>query len=357
MSHGMATLAAIYSATDAISALKALKTFYKHEDELTTLERVQFTTSRYRTFSEQLSNSVAQTKGGSGAPPVRRLRGKVDPISWYGVNGVTHRQLAKSYLDHAKGLRSFVTTFNPMGDNIPPINTTVGQQGLIAWRAATEDKWQALTAETISLFDKLISALGHEYLASNRLAPPPPETELSALTDDQDHITALLIESPEPLPWRRIWRWISLGFVDPETTHPGRTESSLLATSSSFQSALMETRSPFLSEFLDPSLVSIIGAVAPKTSQVTTLRNRDGTRGLLIPDAVLGGTWSMRMEFHGNIGAEMPCITSAGKSVRETVEFAPLVFRPQGRRFFPAYNSLKVRHRLFRIITGHGGEI
>ncbi len=63
------------------------------------------------------------------------------------------------------------------------------------------------------------------------------------------------------------------------------------------------------------------------------------------------------MEFHGNIGAEMPCITSAGKSVRETVAFAPLVFRPQGRRFSPAYNFLKPRHQLFRIITGHGGEI
>ena len=283
MSHGVATFAAVYSATDAISALKALKAFYKHEDELTTLEGVQFTTSRYRTFSEQLSNAVAQTKELSGAPPLRRLRGKVDPISWYGVNGVAHRQLAKDYLNTAKSLGSFVTAFNPMGDNVPPINTTIGQEGLIARRAVTENAWQVLTAETISLFDHLIAALGHEYLASNRLAPPPPGTELSALTDDQDHITALLIESPEPLPWRRIWRWISLRFVDPETTHPGRTESPLLGTVPSFQSALMETRSPFLSEFLDASLVYIIGAFAPKTSQLTALRNRDGTRGLLIP--------------------------------------------------------------------------
>jgi hypothetical protein len=53
----------------------------------------------------------------------------------------------------------------------------------------------------------------------------------------------------------------------------------------------------------------------------------------------------------------MPCITSAGKSVRETAEFAPLVFRPLGRRFSAAYNFLKPRHLLFRIITGHGGEI
>jgi hypothetical protein len=244
-----------------------------------------------------------------------------------------------------------------MGDNVPPIKTYLGQQGLIAWRAATEEKWQEFTAETISLFDRLIAELGHEHLASNRLAPPPPETELSVLTDDQDHINALLIESPEPLPWRRIWRWISLSSVDPETPRPGRAESSLFRTVPSFQSAVMETRSPFLSKFLDPSLVSIIGAAASKTSQLTALRNRDGTRALLIPDAALRGTWSMSMEFHGNIGAEMPCITSAGKSVRETVEFAPLVFRPLGRRFFSAFNSLNPRHQLFRIITGHGGEL
>ena len=244
-----------------------------------------------------------------------------------------------------------------MGDNVPPINTTIGEQGLIARRAVTENAWQAFTAETISLFDQLIVALGHEYLASNRLAPPPPETELSALTDDQDHIAALLIESPEPLPWRRIWRWIGLRFVDPETTQPGRRELSLLAAAPSFQSALIETRSPFLSEFLDQSLVTIVGAFTPKTSQLTALRNRDGTRGLLIPDAILSGAWRMAMEFHGNIGAEMPCITSAGKSVRETVELAPLVFRPQRRRFSPAYNFFNPRHQLFRIITGHGGEI
>ena len=354
MSAGIGTFAAIYSATDAISALKALKAFYKHEDELTTLERVQFTTSRYRTFSEQLSNAVAQTKQLSGAPPVRRRRGKVDPVSWYGANGVTHRQLAKEYLDHAKALRSFVTTFNPMEDNVPPIKTYVGQQGLLAWRAATEDKWQLFTAETIALFDKLISALGHDYLASNRLAPTPPETELSAVTDDQDHITALLIESPEPLPWRRIWRWINLSVVETEAT-PSKLP--FLTTPQSFQLATAENESPFVSRVSEAALIAAIDALVPKTSQVTALRNRDGTRGLLIPDAVLTGTWSLSIEFHGNIGAEMPCITSAGKSVRETVEFAPLVFRPQRRRFSPASNFLNPRHQLFRIITGRGGDI
>ena len=105
------------------------------------------------------------------------------------------------------------------------------------------------------------------------------------------------------------------------------------------------------------SLIAAIDALIQKTSHVTVLRNRDGTRGLLIPDAVLSGTWTLSMEFHGNIGAEMPCITAAGKSVRETVEFGPLVFRPQGRRYSPAYNFLNPRHQLFRIITGHGGEI
>jgi hypothetical protein len=354
MSLGIGTFAAIYSATDAISALKALKAFYKHEDELTTLERVQFTTSRYRTFSEQLSNAVAQTKGWSGAPPVRRLHGKVDPVSWYGVNGVAQRKLADDYLNAAKSLGSFVTTFDPMGDNVSPTNTTKGQQGLIRQRAMTETTWQLFTEETISLFDKLISALGHEYLASNRLAPSPPETELSALTDDQDHISALLIESPEPLPWRRIWRWINLRVVDAETT-PSKLP--FLTTPQAFQLASAQNESPLVSRISDVSLIVAIDALVPKTSHVTALRNRDGTRGLLIPDAILSGTWTLSMEFHGNIGAEIPCITSAGKSVRETVEFGPLVFRPQGRRFSPAYNFLNPRHQFFRIITGHGGEI
>jgi len=358
MSHGIATFAAVYSANDAISALKALKAFFKHEDELTTLERVQFTTSRYRTFSEQLSNALAQTKQLSGASPVRRLRGKVDPISWYSVNGVVHRKLATDYRNRANALRSYVTAFNPMGDNIPPINTTIGQQGLIARRAVTENAWQAFTSETISLFDRLIAALGHEYLASNRLAPPPPETELGAMTDDRDHITALLIESPEPLPWRRIWQWISLRLFDPEITPPERGKSPFLTKAQSFQLDLAESRrSPLASRLSDTSLIATIDALVPKTSEVTALRNRDGTRGLLIPDAVLSGTWSLSMEFHGNIGAEIPCITSAGKSVRERVEFAPLVFGLLGRRVSPAHSFLTPRHQLFRIITGHGGDI
>jgi hypothetical protein len=84
----------VYSATDAISALKALKAFFKHEDELTTLERVQFTTLTLSHVQRAALERSGANKATSGAPPVRRLRGKVDPISWYGVNGVVHRNLA-----------------------------------------------------------------------------------------------------------------------------------------------------------------------------------------------------------------------------------------------------------------------
>ena len=49
---GSGGLSAIYGATDAIGALAALQAFLTREDALTSLQRVQFTTSRYATFSD-----------------------------------------------------------------------------------------------------------------------------------------------------------------------------------------------------------------------------------------------------------------------------------------------------------------
>ena len=64
-------LSAIYDATDAIGALAALQAFLAREDALTSLQRVQFTTSRYATFSDQVANIVAQSAG-TAATPIRR---------------------------------------------------------------------------------------------------------------------------------------------------------------------------------------------------------------------------------------------------------------------------------------------
>jgi hypothetical protein len=348
------SFADIYAQRDAIGALQALQSFYDREDRLTTLERVQFTTSRYRSFTEQLAGAVAQTKQAPGAPPVRRLRAGVDPIAWYGANGVTQRQLAQNYLMAAASLATFVSSFDPMGDNVPPINPSRGQRGLVAQRMAVENAWQAFAAETIFLFDKLITALGYDYLASNRVAPAPPDTELSVLVDQDDHVLALMIESPEPLPWRRIWRWINLRSTDPDPAKPAGGKS-VVSTLASARNQLTSTVSPLLQEFVNPALAALITA-ASKESQVASLKNRDGTRGILIPSTALAGSWALNMEFHGNIGAEIPCVTSARQAVREKVEFAPLLFRSKPTRFTPAH-SVASRYQLYRIITGHGGEV
>ncbi|HEY7165967.1 MAG TPA: hypothetical protein VIB79_15470 [Candidatus Binatia bacterium] len=346
------SLAAIFSQHDAIGTLQALKAFYQVEDKLTALERVQFTTSRYRAFGDQLAGAVAQTKGTSGAPPLRRRRAAVDPIAWYTANGVTQRQLAQDYLNAATALGTFVSTFDPMGDNIPPINPARGQSGLAARRVQTEAAWQDFTAETIALYDKLIGAIGCDYLASNRIAPLPPDTELTALVDANDYILALLVESPEPLPWRRIWRWISLRSADPDPAQPSGVKSPI-KTAAAAAGKLALNISPILQEFVAPGIAAL---VTQKQYSVASLRNRDGTRGLLIPPTALSGSWTLSIEFHGNIGAEAPCITAAKKAVLERVDFAPLLFRPKPTRLTPSHPAVS-RYQLYRIITGRGGNL
>jgi hypothetical protein len=61
----------------------------------------------------------------------------------------------------------------------------------------------------------------------------------------------------------------------------------------------------------------------------------------------------LSVEFHGNIGAEAPCITVAGHGVLERVEFAPILF-PAPRQKIPHYmGHSRLRH--FLTITGRGG--
>jgi hypothetical protein len=75
----------------------------------------------------------------------------------------------------------------------------------------TEKAWQSFAAASATAFDGLVAALGRPDLASNQKVPPPPDTELSLFTSDNDLLVqALLLESPEPLPWRRMWQWTSL---------------------------------------------------------------------------------------------------------------------------------------------------
>src|ERR1035441_4843621 len=82
-------------------------------------------------------------------------------------------------------------------------------------RAVTEMAWQQFAAATATSFDGLVAALGRPDLASNQKVSAPPDTELSLFTiDNDDEVTALLIESPEPIPWRRVWPWVTLPPAD-----------------------------------------------------------------------------------------------------------------------------------------------
>jgi hypothetical protein len=157
-----------------------------------------------------------------------------------------------------------------------------------AQRVATEQAWEAFATATVATFDELIAELGHPELPSSQKVPPPPDTELSLLTTDNYlRVQALLLESPEPLPWRRMWQWTQL-----EPT--------------SFR--------------------------APPLSGITILWSTDQTRALIVPLGRTAGTYTLTLGFEGNIGAEVACITSDGSSVSESPSCGPIALAPPIRR-------------------------
>jgi hypothetical protein len=97
------------------------------------------------------------------------------------------------------------------------------------------------------------------------------------------YVRALLVESPEPLSWRRIRKWISL-------TPSGN---------------------------------------AGGLQGITVLWNGDGTRGLIVVQGQARGLYELRMTFQGNIGAEAPSITRAAKPVVEMVDLGSIVLGPR----------------------------
>jgi hypothetical protein len=120
-----------------------------------------------------------------------------------------------------------------------------------------------------------------------------PDTEISLFTDVSGlWVDAILIQSPEPLPWRRIWQWIRL------------------------------------TDAANANLALFV------------LWNADGTIGLLVPQAQTRGAYNLSISFQGNLGAEGPCITLNGAGVNEIVAVGPIVMgplfkRPGGIQFEP----------------------
>jgi hypothetical protein len=288
-------LQSIFTASDATGALDALRAFIAREDALTSLQRVQFATSRYATFCDQVANVVAQAAG-TAPTPVRRydVPAGTDAQAWLAdaPAEATRSTNQGAYLAARQALAALMGRFDALYDvrqDAPPapVSAGGGEQALAAQRGETEQAWQAFDSGTAAAFDGLIAALGQPGLASSQHVPPPPDTELSVFTSDDDLVVqALLVNSPEPLPWRRMWQWTSL---------------------------LADVR-------------------ARPLTGITILWCTDQTRALIVPLGSPRGAYSLTLGFEGNIGAEVACITSDGTSVTESATPRPIQLGPQRPR-------------------------
>ena len=109
----------VLGAQDAIGALAALEAYLAGDDALTSLQRVQFTTSRYATFNDQLANAIAQTAG-TATTPVRRYAVTLgsDPQTWLSSAAVekTRTESRETYLTARTALAEVIARFNPLFD-------------------------------------------------------------------------------------------------------------------------------------------------------------------------------------------------------------------------------------------------
>jgi hypothetical protein len=286
------TLAAIYMAPDATAVLAALKAYLAYEDALTTLQRVQFTTSRYATFPAQMKNVSSQLGNVSGATPIRHYVAGSDPVAWLSVpaNDKPRKDAAAAYESARVSLANVVANFDPLADERDPKGnpTAGGNAALVAKRAGTTMTWQALHDATANSFDGLIAALGRPDLISRAKPVAVPDTELTLFTNAAgSYVRALLIESPEPLPWRRIRKTITL---------------TPIGTAGGLQGTIV-------------------------------LWNGDGTRGLIVVQGTPHGRYDLGITFQGNIGAEAPSITRNAKAVSESADLGSLTLGPSRQIF------------------------
>jgi hypothetical protein len=280
----------IFTATDAIGVLAALQAYFAHEDSLTTLKRVQFTTSRYATFTAQLANASKQLAGAAGATPIRHYPAPQTPMAWLATvpTEVTAWHTASlAYSNSHDTLLSFVAGFSPLADDLAPGIAVAanGAGALVQQRQQTASDWAAYAQAVNQLYDGMITAYGHQEMASNQNPIQLPDTEISFFNDSTGLLVeAILLESPEPLPWQRIWRWITLK-----------------STSGS--------------------------------EKLFALWSADGARALLVPRGNLIGTFDLEIAFQGNLGPELPCITWAGATFSESVNVGSI--RMGARRWIP----------------------
>ena len=284
--------AAIFTAKDAIGALAALKAFYAYEDALTSLKRFTFTTSRYATFTAQMQNVTPQLAQSAGATPIRHYSAPIDPITWLEGNTALitpiEKALAAYATDRAK-LNATAANLDSLADalQLPASPATNGNAELVQQRQAVAADWANVSQAFNAAFDALVSALGHPEYSSGMPPITVPDTELSLFLNADRFVVALMLESPEPLPWQRIWRYFTLGTAGAD----------------------LQTLVPLWSV--------------------------DGTRAILISSTQVRGGLPLTARFAGNIGAEAPCIMLNGRPAGEvvncgTVTMGPLLFTHPG---------------------------
>ena len=171
LSTAEGTLGAVFAATDATGLLAALKDYYAYEDSLTTLQRVQYTTSRYATFGAQLTNAINQLAAAPGATHIRHYVASTDPITWFGTVGAQVLSCIKAgqqYLADHDSLQKLVAGFDPLADDLQPSPAPAanGAAALVKLRNQTAQDWTAFAQDINSLYDGLITAFGHQEMAT-----------------------------------------------------------------------------------------------------------------------------------------------------------------------------------------------
>jgi hypothetical protein len=307
-SQAAGSIGAVFAQPDALGTSAALDAFLGREDALTTLQRVQFTTSRYATFADHVAHVGAQLAGTSSTP-VRRYAapGDLSAADWLatGTNDGSRPDPIAAYQQARSDLAAMVGRFGPLYDETTPPQPADpgsgnGQAALAAQRAGTERAWRVFSTAISATFDALVAVLGRPDLASDQKVAAPPDTELSLLTVDGDsRVTALLLESPEPLPWRRLWPWVRLDPVGARFT--------------------------------------AYRPVAPPAP--TVFWSTDGTRALIVPGVDSSGAgpvghYDLVLTFQGDIGAEVACITRGGVGVTDAVDVGTIRLAPDAPVWF-----------------------
>jgi len=281
-------LIAIFQAQDATGVLNALEAYFAYEDALTTLQRVQFTTSRYATFTAQMANAAKQVAGAAGVPPMRRYKTSADIAGWVGnsANMGGYTDAEKTYLLAKVQLIKTVRNFDPLADDLQPgaAPAAAGKGALVFDRQATASAWQAFSQASNTCFDQLIVLAGRPELGSKQKPVAVPDTEISLITDKTGtQVEAILLESPEAIPWQRTWLWTTL--------RPA-----------------------------GPSAGDLRGS--------RVFWNADGTKGLIVPLGSPRGSYDLQIAFQGNVGPELPCITLDGAAVTDTVDIGTIQLGP-----------------------------